>query len=218
MNKWITQLFKKKDGPHKKGISLRYLVVILGVGIGLMLFGTFYSGSGSSGEKDKKTLASGQPQKHQDDTQSAFGKSESDPSSVIEYEEYYESQLKEMLEGIYGVSDVKVQVYVTTSKTKIVGKNKSVDRQSTTETDTKGGTREIEQHNESSDVVILNESDGENPLIIGTEQPKIAGVSVVAGGADNAQVKLWIIDAVHSLYGVPESRISVSPKKQRGNE
>lgn len=215
MNKWLGNLFKKKDGPEKKGISIQYVAVILGLGIALMLFGTFFSGGGGSSKKD--TFATAQ-QQSKEDAQSAFGRNDSGPSSVIEYEDYYESQLKEMLEEMYGVSDVKVEVYVTTSKTKIVGKNESVDTQTTEETDTEGGTRNIEQYSKKSDVVVINGPDGDKPLIVGTEQPKIEGVSVVAGGADNAQVKLWIENAVHSLYGVPKFRISVSPKKQRGNE
>lgn len=208
----LKELFKKKDGPQKKGVSFQYVAVILGLGIALMLFGNFFS-SGSS-DKQKSVTTSNETQ----ETQAVVGhKDSSSPSSVIEYEHYYEDQLKEALEDVYGVSDVKVKVYVATSETKIVGKDKKTDSKTTTETDKQGGSRKIEERDEDGKAITTNGDKGEQPLIIGKEQPQISGVLVIAGGADNPQVQLWIKKAVNSLLGVPNYRIAVLPKKQRGN-
>jgi stage III sporulation protein AG len=208
----LKELFKKKDGPPKKGVSFQYVAVILGLGIALMLFGSFFS-SGSS-DKQKSVTASNQTK----ETQSVAGQNDSSsPSSVIEYEHYYEDQLKEALEDVYGVSDPKVKVYIATTETKIVGKDKKIDSKTTTETDKQGGSRKIEERDEDGKAITTNGDNGEQPLIIGKEQPQISGVLVVAGGADNAQVQLWIKEAVNSLFGVPDYRITVLPKKQRGN-
>ncbi|HET7579733.1 MAG TPA: stage III sporulation protein AG [Bacillales bacterium] len=211
MNHWLENLFKKKDSS-KKGMSYRYIAIVLALGVALMVVGNFFS----NGDPKKAITAT---KINQPDAQSALGHhKDSGPSSMIEYEQYYENQLRDALENIYGVSSVIVRVNVTTSKTKIVQQDKSVDSQTTTEQDQRGGTRETNQRNENDKTVIINGDNGDHPLIIGTKQPQIEGVTVIAGGAQNAQVRLWITEAVHSLLGVPEYRIAVIPKKQRRNE
>ncbi|HET7657291.1 MAG TPA: stage III sporulation protein AG [Bacillales bacterium] len=213
MKPWLEKIFKNNDGASKKGVSIRYVGVVLAIGIGLMLIGSFFPNGDSKKHQAVVTAKQNEPD------QSTFGQSNrSGPSSVIEYEHYYANELKDALENVYGVSGVIVEVHITTSKTKIVGENNSVDSQTTTEQDKQGGTRKITQHNEKHEPVIINGNGKDQPLIIGTKQPEISGVVVVTGGGDNPQVKLWVKQAVHSLLGVPEYRIAVLPKKQRGNE
>lgn len=215
MNRWFESFFKKKDGPKNKGISFQYVAAVLALGVGLMLFGNFFGGHSSK----KTQTAAATAKQHQPSAQATFGqKGGSAPSSVIEYEHYYENQLKQALDKVYGISNVIVQVHVTTSQMKVVGKNNSVDSQTTTEKDKQGGTRQTNQSNKKSDPVIINGNNGDKPLILGTKQPHISGVLVVAGGGDQPQVQLWIKEAVHSLLGVPEYRITVLPKKQGRNE
>ncbi|HET7627503.1 MAG TPA: stage III sporulation protein AG [Bacillales bacterium] len=211
MKRW-KDLFTKTKSPQKLQ-SYRYVILVLIVGVALMLFGSFQSKD--SGEtKAVKTAVT-----PADGSESVIGKkNEASPSTPIEYEHYYEQQLEEAIEDVYGVTDVTVTVYIATSETKIVEKNVDGSTKSTSETDQKGGSREIKENSEQKDAVIIDGQEGEKPLVIGTEQPKISGVLVVAGGADNAQVKLWIKNAVNSLLGIPDYRIAVLPKKQRGNE
>lgn len=214
MNRWLDYFFKNKDGPKKKSVSFRYVVAVLAFGVGLMLFGSFFTAH--SPKKHQSVTA---VKKDQHATETTLGhKNGSAPSSVIEYEHYYENQLKDALDNVYGISGVIVRVHVTTSQTKIVGKNKSVDSQTSTEKDTQGGSRQTNQNNSKNDPVIINGNNGDKPLIVGTKQPEISGVLVVAGGGDQPQVQLWIKEAVHSLLGVPEYRIAVLPKTQRRNE
>lgn len=220
MNNRFSHLFKKKEPtPKKKKVSMRYLLLIVSLGVALMLIDSLFS-SGKEQQTVPVSVANEEAETEptKEDSQSALGQNESSPSSVIEYQDYYADQLKEALEDMYGVTDVTVKVYVDTSKKKIVEKNRNTQSETTDETDRQGGDRRIEQHSDDSETVIINDADGDEPLIIGTEAPKISGVVVVAGGADHAQVKLWIQGAVNSLYGVPENRIYVVPKKGKGNE
>lgn len=215
MKSWLNQFFKK-DSASKKGVSIQYVAIVLAIGIGLMVFGSFFPQGSSSKNQPAQTANKNST------SQPALGKSNrSGPSTVIGYEHYYENQLKDALENVYGITGVIVKVYVDTSKTKIIGENRSVTSQSTNEKDKQGGTRKTTQQSNKQDPVIVNgngSSSKDHPLIIGTKEPQISGVVVVAGGGDNPQVKLWVKQAVHSLLGVPEYRIAVLPKKQRGNE
>ena len=54
------------------------------------------------------------------------------------------------------------------------------------------------------------------PVVIETKKPAIRGVLVVAKGADNIQVKKWIIEAVTRSLDVPSHRVAVMPKKTKG--
>ena len=50
-------------------------------------------------------------------------------------------------------------------------------------------------------------------LFLQTKKPEIRGVLVVAKGAENIQVKKWIIEAVTRALDVPSHRVAVMPKK-----
>lgn len=213
IGKWLQQLLKKKSGSHKKGGSMQYLIIILAIGVVLMVFGNLFS---SHSNKDKQpSLTASTQEKDQDDSTETLGSSQdSGPSSIVAYEHFYEKQLKEALEDAYGISDVTIKVNVTTSKKKIVEKDRKKDSETTTEKDKQGGSRKIEKDNEDEKSVTTNGGKGEKPFVIGTQEPEISGVVVTAGGADNAQVESWIIEATNSLLGVPEYRIAVIPKKK----
>jgi stage III sporulation protein AG len=51
------------------------------------------------------------------------------------------------------------------------------------------------------------------PVVVETKKPDIRGVLVVAKGAENIQVKKWIVEAVTRVLGVSSHRVSVVPKK-----
>lgn len=62
-------------------------------------------------------------------------------------------------------------------------------------------------------LVIVRSGDQEKPVVVKTEKPKIRGILVVAKGADNIEVKKWIIEAVTRSLDVPSHRVAVLPKK-----
>ena len=62
-------------------------------------------------------------------------------------------------------------------------------------------------------VVILRNGSSEEPVILMTKKPQVRGVLVVAKGAENAQVKAWITEAIQRVLQVQANRVSVLPKK-----
>ena len=136
--------------------------------------------------------------------------------SSIDYERTYEAQLKEALDKIVGVEDVTVVVNVDATELKVFEKNTNTQSQQTDETDREGGKRKVEDQSREEQLVIIQDGEKEIPVVTETKKPAIRGVLVVAKGADNIQVKKWIIEAVTRSLDVPSHRVAVMPKKTKG--
>lgn len=83
-------------------------------------------------------------------------------------------------------------------------KNIMKNKQITSETDSNGGKREVEDNSTEEQIVIIREGDKEVPLVRETEKPNIRGVLVVAKGAENIQVKRILLkrSCAHSMFRV----------------
>ncbi len=197
-----------KDAP-KKSKKSQYILIVLGLGVAMMLVQNLFDTPDTSpvtsmDKKDKKA-------------ESTFSfKKSGDPSSVRAMEDHYENQLKELLDEMVGVKDSTVVVTLDSTVKKIY--EKDVNRQSSTtdETDQHGGERKSTSNQSEEKVVIIQDGEGEHPIIVTTEMPEVRGVAVLAGGAENLQVKQWIIDVVTRVFDVPSHRVSVMPKKYKG--
>lgn len=204
---WLKRLFSKEGKPDKK---YQYLIIVLLFGAAIMLVSNSLL-KNDNPESSIPVLSSTDDKKEEVET---FGKAKSAGNEVIaDYEHRYETQLKEALEGIAGVSDVMVVVNVDNTEKTVLEKNTVTRSQTTDETDREGGERKVEDQSQDSQVVIIREGEKEVPIVIETKKPKIRGVLVVAKGADNIQVKKWIIESVTKLLDVPSHRVSVMPKK-----
>ncbi|PYZ95312.1 stage III sporulation protein AG [Salipaludibacillus keqinensis] len=129
------------------------------------------------------------------------------------YEYYYETQLKQALEQMVGVSNVTVMVNVAGTEKNIYEKNVQMKEQQTEETDREGGTRNVSDTSKDEQVVIIRSGEKEEPLVIHSQKPDISGVLVVANGVDNIQVKTWVVEAVSRVLDIPTHRVSVMPRK-----
>lgn len=71
------------------------------------------------------------------------------------------------------------------------------------------------EHSVTRRPVILNSGSqgGQEPLVQQTKLPAIAGVLVVAEGADDPRVRLQVLRAVSTLLDVPPHRVEVVPRK-----
>lgn len=209
LKKWLF----KDDGEKKQGKTYYLLMTIL-IGIAVMLVGNIFS---------KKTVPNERlpvfqsKEENQQADVAAFGDKSSKKEDVIaRYERSYEQQLKDALELILGVSDVKVVVNIDASEKQILEKNSVSTTQTTEETDPQGGKRTVEDASTNEQVVIIRNGDKEAPITVETRKPKVRGVLVVAEGAENIQVKKWIVEAVTRVLDVPNHRVAVMPKKTKG--
>jgi stage III sporulation protein AG len=203
-------LARSNEGAaKKKAIPFSYVIVILLLGVAFMLAGNLF---GESKQTNTETVAVSQ--NNEPNAQPVFGqKSNTKAKSIAEYEERYEEQLKSALEAIVGVEDVTVVVNVDATETKVLEKNRTTQQKTTDETDREGGKRNVEDNSMNEEVVIIRQGEEETPIVLTTKKPEIRGVLVVAKGADNIQVKKWIVEAVTRVLHVPSHRVAVMPKK-----
>lgn len=207
---WIKKWLKLEDNSGKKPGKYQYMLLVLCIGAAFMLVGNivFKSDSTSpavpvatSGKGDSSDVP-------------AFGLNKNSGNKAIaEYEEKYENQLKKALQEMLGVDDVTVVVNIDSSDKKILEKNKNTKTQTTDETDREGGQRKVQETSSDEQLVIIRNGEKEVPVVVETKKPDIRGVLVVAKGAENIQVKKWIVEAGTRVLGVPSFRVAVMPKK-----
>ena len=120
-----------------------------------------------------------------------------------------EIKLEEILSKIQGVGEVKVFINYSESSEIIPMYNESTQTSNTEETDTSGGTRTIEE-TDSQKEIIYEENDGQKTVITQkVVEPQIEGAIITAKGAENAEVKTSIIQAVEAVTGLATHKIQV---------
>ena len=120
-----------------------------------------------------------------------------------------EIKLEEILAKIQGVGEVNVFINYSESSEVIPMYNENTQTSNTEETDTSGGTRTIEE-TDSQKEIIYEEKDGQKTIITQKiVEPQIEGAIITAKGAENAEVKTSIIQAVEAVTGLPTHKIQV---------
>ncbi|MFD0872107.1 stage III sporulation protein AG [Chlamydia abortus] len=211
MGKWkqmIEQWMSGGPGGPKRIQALRMLLIIGLAGAALMILNSFIT------VKEIDPASTGPPWREDAQETIAFGGGGKDRSVFREYEQAYESQLKDILAKVVGVGEVEVLVTIDSTEEITVEKNTQESQQVTNERDQNGSTRNNSDVTRSSNAVMMQQSGGEQPLVLKYIKPKIRGVMVVANGAENATVKKLIVEAVSRGLDVPANRISVVPRKQ----
>lgn len=201
------------NGGNKKLKPLHYLIVILGVGVAAMILTDFLAV-----EKDQAPLGFGVS------TSDAPGPSNGDSSTAVmggspatdiiaEYENIYESQLRDILASVVGVGGVEVMVNLESTPELVVEKNRNIRSSTNQEMDKEKATRNQNEQSRDEQLVIVQGGKQDQPVVVKTLKPRVRGVLVVAKGADNIQVKAWITEAVQKVLDVPAYKISILPKK-----
>lgn len=207
---WLKKILKLDEKSEKKPNKYQYMILVLCIGAALMLVGNIVLKPNTS---PAEVPASTNTQVATEDVP-AFGlKKGSGNKAIAEYEEKYEDQLKKALQDMLGVNDVTVVVNIDSTDKKVLEKNRVTKSQTTDETDREGGQRKVQESSTDEQLVIVRDGENEGPIVVETKKPEIRGVLVVAKGADNIQVKKWIVEAVTRALGVPSHRVAVMPKK-----
>ncbi len=190
-------------------MPLLYIVIAVGIGVLFMFTENFFA----SPEPSKMVLSD----KATSESEAAFAQKDSNPSTISEYENHYETQLKEALDEVKGVSNATVIVNLDSTEEKIIEKNRTSTDKYTYESPNEGGSRKIEEQSSEEQVVVIQDDKGQGPIVVSTRKPIVRGVVVVAEGAESAQTKKMIVDAVTRLLDVKSHRVMVLPKNQKGD-
>lgn len=212
---WLKKIFSQEDAADKKPGKYQYLLLVLLFGAAIMLISNIIF----KDDKQNTSLPAFKNSEEKTEEEVAvFGQKQQEGNELIAaYERAYEAQIKEALDAIIGVEDVTVVVNVDATEKKVLEKNRTNKTQTTDETDREGGKRKVEDQSKEEQLVIVRNGEKEVPIVIETKKPVIRGVLIVAKGADNIQVKKWIIEAVTKALDVPSHRVAVMPKKSKGD-
>src|SRR5690625_804063 len=150
LNNKLAEFFKKKNikfPPNKT----KYLIIVALVGLLLILLGNIFTSSITEKEEENTN----QPGLDEDEITEAMAKENDKDLAVEELETNFEKDLKLMLEKVNGVTDVEVMVNLDSTNVKMYEKNLISGKQLTDENDKNGGERQIEDHTEETEVVIV---------------------------------------------------------------
>lgn len=121
-----------------------------------------------------------------------------------EYGNNLEQKLTNVISKINGVGEVSVMI---TFDGRITYEYATESEEITTSSTITSGTNTKTTKNEK--VIIVNQNGKNTPLIVREIYPDVAGVLVVASGAESVAIRLNIISAVQTLLGVEDWKIQV---------
>ncbi len=120
-----------------------------------------------------------------------FGKK----TTVVGAEEYVEKLERKMassLSKISGAGEVTVMISVDEGVGTIIAEDVKI-------------TEENGKTTKSSSPVLV----GGKPIVLGEKYPEIKGVVVVCKGAGNIRVKMAVLDAVTTMFGIPANKVQI---------
>lgn len=130
-----------------------------------------------------------------------------------------ETNLENILSRIEGVGKVKVLVTYSQSSQTIAMYNENSKNSSIEEKDSGGGTRITQETDTQKDIIYKEENGKKVPITQTVINPKVEGAIVTAQGANDANVKNNIIQAVEAVTGIATHKIQVfEMKKDEGGK
>ena len=197
----LKSYFKKEneeqEGNDKKKIeNLIFFIIVLVVTI--VIINTIWNGNKQATKQENninsKRLAYKEKKKKNIETTGS---------------EDLEKKLENILSKIEGVGDVKVCINYSESSEVVAMFNENSKVSTTEETDTSGGIRKIQQTDSQKDIVYKEDNGEKTPITKKVVQPKIEGAIITAKGANNANTKANIIQAVEAVTGLATHKIQV---------
>ena len=125
-----------------------------------------------------------------------------------------EERLESLLASMEGVGNVKVMVTLDSSREQVVEKDIPSTMDTTKETDSTGGSRDvINSRQEETTVYVTDSAGNKTPYVSKIREPSIEGVTVVAQGGGNAVIQKNITEVIQALFGVEAHKIKVVKMK-----
>lgn len=199
--KSIIKQEENPEGNNKKKIeNLVFFIVVLIITI--VIINVIWNGNKKTNNQetniDNKKLAESQ--------NTLSGTSDIQNSNT---QNELETKLEKILSKIQGVGEVQVCINYQESAEVVAMYNENSKTSSTEETDTSGGTRKIEETDTQKDIIYKEDNGEKTPITKKVVQPKIEGAIITAKGANNAETKTNIIQAVEAVTGLATHKIQV---------
>lgn len=135
---------------------------------------------------------------------SADTKTNVDTDDYNEYISQLSTQLETVISSIDGVGECNVMLTLQNTKESVYAENSEKSENDSSTSD-------------NNEYVIYDSENGDSPLLIKENFPKVAGVAVVCEGGDNILVKEKVIECVCALFNISASRVSVAKLNTKGD-
>lgn len=112
-----------------------------------------------------------------------------------------QQEMETILGNIAGVGQVQVMLTVETDGERQLAQD--------TELSYSGNMESPERYERTSEIIMKDGTNGDEPMIVRTLYPTYRGALIVCQGGDRADVKLAVTAAVTALTGLTSDRISV---------
>ncbi len=191
----LKKIFPKNEGNNKKKIE-NILVFIVILAITIVAINYIWNGDETSKSSNEVPEAENSNSVVQVSTHSFYDENE--------------EKLANILSNIEGVGKVKVLLTYSQTSTSIPLYNENLRESNTTETDSSGGSRTVAESDSEKEVIYKEDSSGNRePVTQSVISPQIEGAIITAEGADNAEVKSAIVQAVEAATGLATHKIQV---------
>ena len=189
-----------KRYPFLRGPRMWQLLLVFGFGLLLLVFsGSWFAPRSSPLASEPATGVQAQPAAGDD---------------LTPVEEELEGRLAAILGAVDGAGSVQVTVTLQSGAEHVYAQNVNKQDQTTQEKDQSGGNSTTNEVNEQDDLVLLQSGNGgsSTPVVVKELHPEIAGVLVLAEGANNPGLKEKLMQAVETVLDIPSYRVMVLPK------
>lgn len=175
----LEEWFHKYFG-QKRNTKVLFLILLLGVLL-MILSGTTKKESGKKVETESKN---------------SFRQTE--------YTDVLERRLEKALQSVRGAGKVSVMITLADSGQNIYAQDEQAEKKLSGSSDSS-----VSNSSENAFVLKNDSGGGQSPILIRNDLPKISGVLVTAEGADNAEVKSNLLNAVKAVLDVKAHRVQV---------
>ena len=198
LKKLINKNDEGQQGNDKKKIeNLVFFVILLIVTI--VIINTIWNGKSQVTKQENNTTSKQLATTTQNDI----------TQSTVQTTDELEVKLENILSNIQGVGDVKVCINYSESSEVVAMYNETSKVSNTEEADTSGGTRKIQETDSQKEIIYQEDNGEKTPITQKIVQPKIEGAIITAKGANNADTKSNIIQAVEAITGLATHKIQV---------
>lgn len=182
------------------------LILILA---GLLLLVIAWPTKSSGQKKEDETV-----KYNQLDTEPVMMDASTGSSGTEDYETRLTEQLEKLLGEMDGVGAVRVMITFSASGEEIPLKDVVRSDTDTTETDSGGGMRIVNEDAVEEETIYITDAEGRRtPFIVRTTKPEVIGVAVIAEGGGNPEVQKNITAVIQSLFRIEANRIIVTKMK-----
>lgn len=196
------QKIKEKSSEENSKKKMENLVVLIIIMI-VTIVAINYIWSGDK-KKDNVTTT---------DTNKKLATTENETQTTATEENGMEQKLENILSNIKGVGKTKVLITYSQTSQIIPMYDEDSSTSTTEETDSGGGTRTVNESTTKKDVIYEDKNGTKTPITQSVVNPKIEGAIITAQGANDANIKTSIVQAVEAVTGLATYKIQVFEMK-----